>query len=634
MPKFLRSLFGQVVLALLVGVVIGLAWPDLAVKLKPLGDGFIKLIKMIIPVIVFCVVVHGIAGAGDLKRVGRVGVKALIYFEVLTTIALGLGLVLAFVFQPGVGMNVDPKALDAKAMSAYADTASKLTGGGTVEFLMRLIPTTVVDAFAKGDVLQVLLFAVLFGSALALLGERGQRVTGLVDDIAQALFKTMGILIKLAPLGVLGAIAFTVGKYGVGSLKQLGMLVVLFYAAVIIFVTVVLGGVMRLSGFSLWKLLRYLREELAIVFATTSSDSVLPQIMAKLRKMGIRDSTVGLVIPTGYSFNLDAFSIYITLAAVFIAQATNTPISMADLLTILAISLVTSKGAHGVPGSAIVVLAATLQAIPAIPAIGLVLVLSVDWFMGIARARQPDRQLRRDGRDRRLGGRYRPRTSACGSRRAPRRPDRRSGRRIGGRGGRARLTRSRRINEPPERAHDQPNRNRPACRRSHPGAKAQSRRTARRAGTGRSVRCQPDLGARGADAIAGARFRRGPFAQGLVRRRAVFRAGARRVRGAPRDRDRDAARGRQAAADRDPAAAPARRRGKRRDRRQRRGDAYLPARRLPCLPGRMPGPARAVRPAAQPDRAHHPGRLALPVVPRRAPVVRRPCTHRHGVGRR
>ena len=386
MPKFLRSLFGQVVLALLIGVVIGLAWPDLAVKLKPLGDGFIKLIKMIIPVIVFCVVVHGIAGAGDLKRVGRVGVKALIYFEVLTTIALGLGLVLAFVFQPGVGMNVDPKALDAKAMSAYADTASKLTGGGTVEFLMRLIPTTVVDAFAKGDVLQVLLFAVLFGSALALLGERGQRVTGLVDDIAQALFKTMGILIKLAPLGVLGAIAFTVGKYGVGSLKQLGMLVVLFYAAVIIFVTVVLGGVMRLSGFSLWKLLRYLREELAIVFATTSSDSVLPQIMAKLRKMGIRDSTVGLVIPTGYSFNLDAFSIYITLAAVFIAQATNTPISMADLLTILAISLVTSKGAHGVPGSAIVVLAATLQAIPAIPAIGLVLVLSVDWFMGIARA--------------------------------------------------------------------------------------------------------------------------------------------------------------------------------------------------------------------------------------------------------
>jgi aerobic C4-dicarboxylate transport protein len=386
MPKFLRSLFGQVVLALLVGVVIGLAVPEFAIKLKPLGDAFIKLIKMIIPVLVFCVVVHGIAGAGDLKRVGRVGVKALIYFEVVTSIALGLGLLLAFVFQPGAGMNVDTHTLDAKAMSAYADNASKLTGGGTVDFLMKLIPNTVVSAFATGDVLQVLLFAVLFGCALAMLGERGAPVANFVDTLSHVLFKIMGIIIKLAPFGVLGAIAFTVGKYGIGSLKQLGMLVVLFYAAVIFFVVVVLGAIMRLSGFSLFKLLRYLREELAVVFATTSSDSVLPQIMSKLKRLGIRDSTVGLVIPTGYSFNLDAFSIYITLAAVFIAQATNTPISTADLLTILAISLVTSKGAHGVPGSAIVVLAATLQAIPAIPAIGLVLVLSVDWFMGIARA--------------------------------------------------------------------------------------------------------------------------------------------------------------------------------------------------------------------------------------------------------
>ena len=386
MPRFLRSLFGQVVLALVLGVVLGLAVPDFAVKLKPLGDSFIKLIKMIIPVLVFCVVVHGIAGAGDLKRVGRVGIKALIYFEVVTTIALGLGLVLAFVFEPGVGMNVDPKALDAKAMSAYAENASKLTGGGTVEFLMKLIPTTVVDAFAKGDVLQVLLFAVLFGSALSLIGARGKAVAAFVDDVSHVLFKIMGLIIRLAPFGVLGAIAFTVGKYGVGSLKQLGLLVVLFYAAVVIFVFVVLGAIMRFSGFSIIKLLKYLREELAVVFATTSSDSVLPQIMSKLKRLGIRDSTVGLVIPTGYSFNLDAFSIYITLAAVFIAQATNTPVSMTDLLTILAIALVTSKGAHGVPGSAIVVLAATLQAIPAIPAVGLVLVLSVDWFMGIARA--------------------------------------------------------------------------------------------------------------------------------------------------------------------------------------------------------------------------------------------------------
>jgi aerobic C4-dicarboxylate transport protein len=386
MRRFAKSLFGQVVIALIVGVLVGLLAPEFAARLKPLGDGFIKLIKMIIPLLVFCVVVHGIAGAGDLRRVGRVGVKALIYFEVLTTIALGLGLVLAFVFEPGVGMNVDTSKLDPSAMAAYASNADKLTSGGTVDFLMKLIPSTVVEAFAKGDVLQVLLFAVLFGCALTLLGERSKPVCDLVDTLSMVLFKVMGIIIKLAPLGVLGAIAFTVGQYGIGSLKQLGMLVVLFYAAVLIFVFVVLGLVMRLSGFSLIKLLRYLREELTIVFATTSSDSVLPQIMSKLRNMGVRDSTVGLVIPTGYSFNLDAFSIYITLAAVFIAQATNTPISMADLLTILAIALVTSKGAHGVPGSAIVVLAATLHAIPAIPAIGLVLVLSVDWFMGIARA--------------------------------------------------------------------------------------------------------------------------------------------------------------------------------------------------------------------------------------------------------
>jgi aerobic C4-dicarboxylate transport protein len=386
MSRLFRSLFGQVVLALIAGVVLGLLWPDKAVALKPLGDGFIKLIKMLIPLIVFCVVVHGIAGTGDLRRVGRVGVKALIYFEVVTTIALMLGLGLAFLFEPGVGMNVDPRLLDGSALNAYSSNADKLASGGFSDFILKLIPTTAISAFSSGDVLQVLLFSVVFGVALSLLGERGARVAGLIEELSLVLFKIMGLLIRLAPLGVLGAIAFTVGKYGIGSLKQLGMLVGLFYVAVIVFVTVVLGLIMRVSGFSLFKLLRYLREELAVVFATTSSDSVLPQVMAKLKNMGIRDSTVGLVIPTGYSFNLDAFSIYITLAAVFIAQATNTPIGMADLLTILAISLVTSKGAHGVPGSAIVVLAATLHAVPAIPAIGLVLVLSVDWFMGIARA--------------------------------------------------------------------------------------------------------------------------------------------------------------------------------------------------------------------------------------------------------
>ena len=386
MRRFATSLFGQVVIALALGVILGLAVPGIAPKLKPLGDGFIKLIKMIIPVLVFCVVVHGIAGAGNLKRVGKVGVKALVYFEVLTTLALVLGLAVALVFKPGAGMNIDISTLDASAMSAYVSNADKLTSGGTVEFLMKLIPNTAISPFATGDVLQVLLFAVLFGCALSQLGERGKPVVRLIDATSQVMFKIMGLIIRLAPLGVLGAVAFTVGQYGLGSLKQLGMLVLVFYASVLVFVFGVLGVVMRLCGFSLLKLLRYLREELAVVFATTSSDSVLPQVIAKLRHLGIRDSTVGLVIPTGYSFNLDAFSIYITLAAVFIAQATNTPVSMTDLMTILAIALITSKGAHGVPGSAIVILAATLQAIPAIPAIGLVLVLSVDWFMGIARA--------------------------------------------------------------------------------------------------------------------------------------------------------------------------------------------------------------------------------------------------------
>ena len=386
MSRFVKSLFGQVLIALAAGVLVGMFWPEFAVKLKPLGDGFIKLIKMLIPILVFCVVVHGIAGTGDLRRVGRVGVKALIYFEVVTTIALALGLVLALVFQPGAGMNIDPSKLDPSALSAYTDNAQKLSSGGVVDFLMRLIPSTVGGAFATGDVLQVLMFAILFGCALALLGDRGAPISKFIESLSHVIFKIMGIIIRVAPLGVLGAIAYTVGAYGVGSLKQLGALVALFYVSVIIFVVVILGLILRVAGFNIFKVMRYLREELMVVLATTSSDAVLPQVMSKLKRMGIKDSTVGLVIPTGYSFNLDAFSIYITLAAVFIAQATNTDITMGHLLTILLVALLTSKGAHGVPGSAIVVLAATLQVIPDIPAIGLVMVLSVDWFMGIARA--------------------------------------------------------------------------------------------------------------------------------------------------------------------------------------------------------------------------------------------------------
>ena len=381
------SLFVQVLAALALGVILGMAVPDFTIGLKILSDAFLKLISMIVAPIVFCVVVHGIAGAGDLKKVGRVGVKALVYFEVMTTVALVVGLLLAYLFGPGHGMNIDPSTLDAKALNTYADNAHKLSGGGIGAFLMNVIPTTSFDALSRNDVLQVLFFAVLFGVGLALVGgEKGALVTSIIDAASTVLFRVMGLIVRIAPLGVLGAVAYTVGKYGVGSLKQLVSLVMLFYVSVGIFVLGVLGGVMALAGINILKFLAYLREELTIVLATASSDAVLPQIMKKLERMGVKDSVVGLVIPTGYSFNLDAFSIYLTLAVVFIAQATNTPLSFGDLLLVLGVSLITSKGAHGVPGSAIVILAATLNAVPSIPAIGLVLVLSVDWFIGMARA--------------------------------------------------------------------------------------------------------------------------------------------------------------------------------------------------------------------------------------------------------
>jgi len=386
MQRLYQSLFGQVVIALVIGIMVGIFDPKFGESLKPLGDGFIKLVTMIIPMIVFCVVVQGISGAGELKKVGRVGLKALIYFEAVTAIALVLGLVLAFVFHPGAGMNINAASLDAKSLTAYIDTANKVKGAGFADYVMKIIPNTVVSAFTSGDVLQVLLFSIIFGCALSLIGDSAAPIVNLVHSMSAAFFKCMSFIIKLAPLGVFGAIAFTVGKYGIGSLKQLALLVLLFYGAVIIFVFAILGTILRVSGFSIFKFIGYLREELLVVLATASSDAVLPQVMRKLEYMGIKDSTVGLVIPTGYSFNLDAFSIYLTLAAVFIAQATNTALSLTDLLAILAVALITSKGAHGVPGSAIVILAATLSAIPAIPVVGLVLVLSIDWFMGIARA--------------------------------------------------------------------------------------------------------------------------------------------------------------------------------------------------------------------------------------------------------
>ncbi|AXF19614.1 C4-dicarboxylate transporter DctA [Burkholderia pyrrocinia] len=384
MSKFLNSLFGRVVVALILGVALGAFFPHFAESLRPLGDGFLKLIKMVIGPIVFCVVVSGMANAGDLKKVGRVGLKAIVYFEVMTTLALGIGLILAWLTRPGVGMNIDLRSLDASSLASYAKNAESLKD--TAGYLMKIIPETAIDAFAKGDILQILVFAVLFGSALSLLGDKAQRVNSLIEELSHVFFRIIGFIIKLAPLGVLGAIAFTTGKYGVSSLKQLGYLVAVFYLSCFVFVAVVLGAVMRLAGFSVFKLIRYLREELSIVLGTASSDAVLPQVMRKLEYMGIKDSTVGLVIPTGYSFNLDGFSIYLTLAVLFIAQATNTPLSTHDLIVVLLVSLVTSKGAHGIPGSAIVILAATLSAIPAIPVLGLVLILPVDWFVGIARA--------------------------------------------------------------------------------------------------------------------------------------------------------------------------------------------------------------------------------------------------------
>jgi len=328
--------------------------------------------------------VSGMAHAGDLKKVGRVGLKAVVYFEFMTTIALVIGAVLAYATKPGVGMNINLHSLDAASLTTYTEHTKDLKD--TAGFLLKIIPDTAINAFATGDILQILVFSVLFGSALSLLGGKAQKVSSLIDELSQVFFRVMGFIIKLAPLGVLGAIAFTTGTYGIASLEQLGLLVVVFYASCIVFVAGVLGIVMRLAGFSVFKLIRYLREEMSIVLGTASSDAVLPQIMRKLEFMGVKDSTVGLVIPTGYSFNLDGFSIYLTLAVIFIAQATNTPLSLHDLIVVVLVSLVTSKGAHGIPGSAIVILAATLSAIPAIPVLGLVLILPVDWFIGIARA--------------------------------------------------------------------------------------------------------------------------------------------------------------------------------------------------------------------------------------------------------
>ena len=378
-----KSLYAQVIAAIIVGVVLGHIWPQTGEAMKPLGDGFIKLIKMIIAPIIFCTVVVGIAGMEDMKKVGKTGGLALLYFEVVSSIALVVGLVIINVVQPGAGMNIDVATLDSKQLAAYVGPGKMQ---GTVDFLLGVIPSTVVDAFAKGEILQVLLFSVLFGFALHRFGGRGTLVFDFIEKASHVLFGIVGIIMRLAPIGAFGAMAFTIGKYGVGSLFSLGKLMATFYATCLFFIFVVLGLIARFHGFSVWKFIRYIKEELLIVLGTSSSESVLPRMMAKMENLGAKKSVVGLVIPTGYSFNLDGTSIYLTMAAVFIAQATNTPMTLGQQLTLLAVLLLTSKGAAGVTGSGFIVLAATLSAVGHVPVAGLALILGIDRFMSEARA--------------------------------------------------------------------------------------------------------------------------------------------------------------------------------------------------------------------------------------------------------
>jgi aerobic C4-dicarboxylate transport protein len=378
-----KHLYAQVLFAIVCGVLLGHFYPDTGASMKPLGDAFIKLIKMMIAPIIFCTVVTGIAGMEDMKKVGRVGLKALLYFEAVSTLALIIGLVVVNTIKPGAGMNVDVATLDTKALASYTTAAKSQS---TVDFLMNVIPGTVVDAFAKGEILQVLLFSLLFGLALASAGESGRPVVSFIEKVSHALFLVVGFIMKLAPIGAFGAMAFTIGKYGIGTLQQLAQLMGSFYLTCLLFIFVVLGLVARWAGFSIVRFIVYIKEELLIVLGTSSSESVLPRMMAKMEKLGCSKSVVGLVIPTGYSFNLDGTSIYLTMAAIFVAQATNSDLTLWQQLTILGVLLLTSKGASGVTGSGFIVLAATLSSVPAIPVAGLALILGIDRFMSEARA--------------------------------------------------------------------------------------------------------------------------------------------------------------------------------------------------------------------------------------------------------
>lgn len=382
-PPLYKSLYIQVLVAITIGVLVGHFYPHTGEAMKPLGEGFIKLIKMIIAPVIFCTVVLGIAGMEDMKKVGKTGGLALLYFEVVSTLALVVGLVLVNVLQPGAGMNVDVSTIDTKNIAAYTNPEKM---GGITEYLMNIIPNSMVDAFAKGDVLQVLLISVLFGFALHKFGGRGTLIFDFIEKISHVLFSVVGTIMKVAPIGAFGAMAFTIGKYGVGSLLSLGKLMGTFYLTCLIFIFVVLGIITRLHGFSVWKFVKYIKEELLIVLGTSSSESVLPRMLVKMEKLGAKKTVVGLVIPTGYSFNLDGTAIYLTMAAVFIAQATNTPMTLVQELTLLAVLLLTSKGAAGITGSGFIVLAATLSAVGHVPVAGLALILGIDRFMSEARA--------------------------------------------------------------------------------------------------------------------------------------------------------------------------------------------------------------------------------------------------------
>ena len=377
------SLYFQVIVAIVVGILLGHFFPDLGKQLKPLGDGFIKLVKMIIGPIIFCTIVHGIAGMDNLKQVGRVGMKALAYFLFMTTFALIIGLVVVNLYEPGVGMNIDPKTLDTKAIEQYTAGDKQQD---MVSFVLNIIPKTISSAFTEGNILQILFISILFASVMAVMGDTAKPMVKAIEQFSHVLFKVVNVIMRVAPIGAFGAMAFTIGQYGLESLASLAKLMVGFYVTCFLFIFIILGTMMRLVGLSLWQFLKYIKEEIFIVIGTSSSESVLPRMIEKLTKLGCEKSVAGMVIPTGYSFNLDGTAIYLTMAAIFIAQATNTPITLAEELALLGVLLLTSKGAAGVTGSGFIVLAATLATVGHIPVAGIAIILGIDRFMSEARA--------------------------------------------------------------------------------------------------------------------------------------------------------------------------------------------------------------------------------------------------------